>query len=103
MPTSKNLEIDALNFKKVLDNSSAMIALRLSMRDYYRSKLAGLKPEDLSNLNNDKVDLYAGNKQFKELINKLIFNVKVEHVHPEHKIINQSDEIFLPETDQYDD
>jgi hypothetical protein len=99
MPESKNLEIDALNFKKVLLSSSNIIALRLSLRDYFRNKLAGLKPEDLNNPNLEKVDLYAGDKQFKELINKLIFNVKVEHVHPERKIINQSDEIFLPDSD----
>ena len=36
MPPSKNIKINALNFKKVLNLSPNMIALRLSMRDEFR-------------------------------------------------------------------
>jgi len=42
MPPSKNLEMNALNFKKALSHSPNMIALRLGMRDAFRAQLGSL-------------------------------------------------------------
>jgi hypothetical protein len=56
------LMMNALNFKKALSQSPNMIALRLSMRDAFRSQLNYLNQNDLLNPNIDRVDIFAGDK-----------------------------------------
>lgn len=42
MPPSKNLVLNALNFKKALNKSPTMIGLRLGLREQYRKRLRNL-------------------------------------------------------------
>ena len=51
MPPSKQLFLNALNFKKVLNQSNRMIELRLKMRDEYRKRLNNLTVKDLDDPN----------------------------------------------------
>ena len=94
MPPSKNLILNALNFKKALHKSPSMIGLRLGMRELYRKRLRNLTIEDLNNPNLDKADPFSGDKEFKKLLQKIIFNLTPRQVQPEEIIIMQSEQIM---------
>ena len=84
----------ALNFKKALNKSPNMIALRLGMRDEYRKRLRNLTIEDLNDPNRNIVDANEGDNEFRKLINKMLTGLKVQHVQPEEIVIMQSDSIL---------
>lgn len=87
MPPSKNRYLNALNFKKALNKSPNMIALRLGMRDQFRMRLKDIKIEDLNDPNRDIIDPNEGEKEFRKLMKKMIYNLEVLHVQPEEIII----------------
>lgn len=99
MPPSKNLVLNALNFKKALNKSPSMIGLRLGMREQFRKRLRNLTIQDLNNPNLDKADPYAGDKEFRKLLQKIVFNLVTKQVKPEEIIIMQNESI----TDQNGD
>lgn len=103
MPPSKNQLLNALNFKKALNKSPNMIALRLGMRDQFRLRLKDIKVEDLNDPNRDIIDPNEGEKEFRRLIKKITFNLEVQHVSPEEIIIFQSEEIIDYKTNQFID
>ena len=87
MPPSKNITINALNFKKVLTLSPGMIALRLGMRDEFRSRLNNLTIKDLDNPNREEIDPNEGDKVFRSLIKKMIYSLTIKHIKPEEIVI----------------
>ena len=100
MPPSKQLFLNALNFKKVLSRSHRMIELRLKMRDEFRKRLNNLTVNDLDDPNKEKVDPNEGDKVFRSLIRKMIFDLTVMHVKPEEKVINESESILNEDDDR---
>ena len=70
-----------------------MIALRLRMRDQFRRRLRYLTIQDLDDPNRKYPDPNEGDKEFRKLRKKLIYNLEIQHVSPEQQIIMQSDEI----------
>ena len=71
-----------------------MIALRLGMRDEFRKRLRNLTLNDLNDPNRDIVDPNEGDKEFRKLIKKMIYGLKVQHVQPEEIVVMQSDSIY---------
>ena len=56
MPPSKKIALNAVNFKKALEQSLDMTALRLNMRDAFRRKIQNVTLEDLNDPNQDLAD-----------------------------------------------
>ena len=77
MPPSQNRILNALNFKKALDQSPNMIALRLRMRDQFRRRLRYLTIQDLDDPNRKYPDPNEGDKEFRKLRKKLIYNLEI--------------------------
>ena len=77
MPPSKNVGLNALNFKKALKNAPNMIALRLGMRDEYRRRLRKLTVMDLNDPNRETIDINKGDIEFRKLIKRMIYSLKV--------------------------
>ena len=83
MPPSKNRGLNAVNFKKALNNAPNMIMLRLGMRDHYRRRLKNLTIKDLNDPNRSSVDPNEGDVEFRKMQRKMIYSLKVQHVEPE--------------------
>lgn len=65
MPPSKNIYLNALNFKKALGKSPSMIALRLGMREQFLKRLRGLTIHDLNDPNLETPDISKGDKVYR--------------------------------------
>ena len=94
MPPSRNLKINALNFKKALYKSVNMISLRLDMRERFLKRLKDWTHEDLNNPNLEQPDIQKGDREFRRLVNKLVHSLTIRHVQPEEVIIMQSETII---------
>ena len=97
MPPSKNLFLNALNFKKVLRSSQSMICLRLYMKEQHSKILKNVQAKHLNDPNADKVDLNKSEKEYRKLIKTIIYKIKIEHVEPEEVVILQGDTLTDPD------
>ena len=48
---------------------------------------------DINDPNRERVDLNSGEREFKKLIQQMVYNLKVQHAQPEEVVIMQSDSI----------
>lgn len=64
------------------------------MRDEFRKRLRHLTIKDLNDPNRNIVDPNEGDKEFRKLMNRMIYGLTVKHVQPEEIVIMQSDSIF---------
>ena len=94
MPPSRNVKINALNFKKALYKSVNMISLRLDMRERFLKRLKNLSRQDLNNPNLELPDIKKGDREFRKLVEKLVHDLTIRNVMPEEVIIMQSHAIM---------
>ena len=58
------------------------------------NRFRNLTIKDLDDPNRSTVDVNEGDKEFRKLMRKIVFSLKVQHVEPEQIVIRQADNIM---------
>ena len=76
-----------MSCRKALLESSNMMLLRLYLKKHFRKELAALQLNNLDDPNRQKPDINKGDRNFFNLVESMVSDLKVDHFSPEEVVI----------------